>query len=576
MPDTGSSPNALAVQIGQYSEAGLKERRNQDFFGAIVPEGSALRLKGATLAVADGISPSPVSHEAAEIAVKSLMTDYYATTDAWGVKTAASNVISATNAWLYGLNRRSMPERAELGHICTLSALILKGHYAHILHVGDSRIWRVAGSTLEPLTNDHVTPVPGSGPQLNRGLGLDHNVNVDYREARLHPGDVFLLTTDGVHEHWRPDDVLAAIESSETLEAAAAAIAEAAREAGSRDDLTLQIVRVEALPADEQQADLVPDDLPLLPLPRPGDTLDGFRIVRNIHENNRSHIFLAIAPDGKKVALKMPAIETRSDPASLRRFLMEEWIARRLSSPHVLGAAETPEQRSGLYVVTEFIAGQTLRQWMRDNPEPTMEEVRGLAGQMIRGLRAFHRTEMLHQDFRPENILIDAEGTVKIIDLGSTRVQGVEEGDAWPDEAILGTLQYTAPEYFVGDPAGPYSDQFSLGVVIYEMLTGRLPYGADAARVRNRRDRARLSYRPAVDGENAVPYWIDDTLCRAAHPLGHRRFAALSELDEGLTAPPPGSSIHAWRPLAERNPVRFWKAVSAALFLLVLILLVLR
>ncbi|TCS52249.1 serine/threonine protein kinase [Primorskyibacter sedentarius] len=573
MAKDGFTPNALAVQLGQFSQAGLKGQRNQDFFGATVPDGSALRLKGVTVAIADGISPSPVSHEAAEIAVKSLMTDYYATTDAWGVQTAASNVISATNSWLYGLNRRSMPERAELGHICTLSALILKGHTAHILHVGDSRVWRITGSSLEPLTNDHVTPVPGSRPQLSRGLGLNQHIAVDYRELRVQPGDVFLLTTDGVHEYWQPKDVLTTIESASTLDDAAATIAEACRNAGSHDDLTVQIVRVEALPESEQLTDLVPDNLPLLPLPEPGTSLDGFRIVRKIHENNRSHIFLAIAPDGKKVALKMPASETKSDPAQLRRFLMEEWIARRLSSPHVLRAAEAPEQRSGLYVLTEFIEGQTLRQWMRDNPHPTIKEVRDLAHQMILGLRAFHRKDMLHQDFRPENLMIDSDGTVKIIDLGSTRVQGVEEGQARPDDAILGTLQYTAPEYFVGDPPGPYSDQFSLGVVIYEMLTGRLPYGADAARVSNRRDRARLRYRPAVDAENAVPYWIDDTLRRATHPLGHRRFTALSEMDRALTVPSPGSRSHARRPLAERDPVRFWQTISAVLFLIVLILL---
>ncbi|WP_136439481.1 bifunctional protein-serine/threonine kinase/phosphatase [Pacificoceanicola onchidii] len=575
MPKDGTPTSALSVQIGQFTQAGLKGQRNQDFFGATVPTGRALRLKGVTVAIADGITPSPVSHEAAELAVKSLMTDYYATSDAWGVQTAASNVIAATNGWLYGLNRRAMPERAELGHICTLSALILKGHSAHVLHVGDSRIWRVSGAGLEPLTQDHVVPVPGSGTQLSRGLGLDQTVAVDYREVPLQVGDVFVLTTDGVHEHWKPEVVVTAIRSADTLDAAAEGIASAARDAGSRDDLTIQILRVEALPEADPLAELVDGGLPLLPLPEPGDTLDGFRIVRKIHENNRSHIFLAIAPDGQKVALKLPASETRSEPLFLRQFLMEEWIARRLSSPHVLRAAPAPETRSGLYVVTEYIEGLTLRQWMRDNPEPTLDEVRSLARQMIQGLRAFHRKDMLHQDFRPENIMIDSLGTLKIIDLGATRVQGVEEGKARPSDAILGTLQYTAPEYFVGDHTGPQSDQFSLGVVLYEMLTGRLPYGADAARVSNRRDRARLRYRSAIDGENAVPYWIDDTLSRATHPLGHRRFAALSELEAGLTAPPEGSRGRAKRPLAERDPVRFWQAISALLFGLVLILLAL-
>ncbi|MEL6414266.1 MAG: protein kinase [Pseudomonadota bacterium] len=455
-----------------------------------------------------------------------------------------------------------MPERTELGHICTLSALIFKGHYAHILHVGDSRIWRVYNKVLEPLTVDHVNPVTGSTPQLSRALGLDQTVTLDYSEVPISVGDIFLLTTDGVHDHWNSDQVLEAISTSESLDAAAKTVCAQARMGGSRDDLTVQIARVDALPGGTASPTF-DEGLELLPIPKPGDELDGFRIVRKIHENNRSHIFLAVSADGTRVALKMPASETKSDPTYMRLFLMEEWIARRISSPHVVRAAEAPETRSGLYVVTEYIEGKTLRQWMRDNPHPPIETVRDIAKQMITGLRAFHRRDMLHQDFRPENLMIDSDGTVKVIDLGSTRIEGIEEAKDMSFNTILGTLQYTAPEYFVGDPIGPKSDQFSLGVILYEMLTGRLPYGADAARVQNRRQRSRLSYRSAIDGSNAAPFWIDDTLRKATHPISHRRFAALSELEAALHAPAKQSV--AFKPLAERNPLRFWQAVSATL-----------
>ena len=179
MAHDGGSPDGLVVEIGQQWRAGSTGHGNQDFYGARLPQGGVLRLKGITLALADGISPSPVSHEAAEIAVKSVLTDYYETSDAWTVKTAASNVIAATNAWLYGLNRASLPERTELGHICTLSALILKGHYAHVVHIGDSRVWRVSNGSLEPLTVDHVNPMVGSAPQLSRALVITQRVALD-------------------------------------------------------------------------------------------------------------------------------------------------------------------------------------------------------------------------------------------------------------------------------------------------------------------------------------------------------------------------------------------------------------
>ena len=120
---------------------------------------------------------------------------------------------------------------------------------------------------------------------------------------------------------------------------------------------------------------------------------------------------------------------------------------------------------------------------MIDNPKPDLETVRRIVEQIARGLLAFHRMEMLHQDLRPANIMIDSTGTVKIIDFGSTRVAGLlEMSPNGVEEQIMGTAQYTAPEYFLGEIGTPRSDLFSLGVITYQMLSGKLPYGAEVAK----------------------------------------------------------------------------------------------
>jgi len=267
----------------------------------------------------------------------------------------------------------------------------------------------------------------------------------------------------------------------------------------------------------------------------------------------------------------------RDDPEYLKRFMMEEWVARRIDSPHVLKPWLPSRKRNFLYVVTEYIDGQTLTQWMIDNPKPALETVRGIVEQIAKGLRAFHRKEMLHQDVRPDNIMIDSTGTVKIIDFGSTMITGVvEAAPSGNRNDILGTAQYTAPEYFLGEAASSRSDLFSLGVVTYHMLTGRLPYGAQVAKARTRSQFSKLTYRPAAHGSREVPVWIDGALEKAVHPNPYKRYDSLSEFLFDLRHPNANYVKTSSTPLIERNPLLFWKSMTVVLALSVIVLLAIQ
>lgn len=571
MLKTSPKPKTLEVQIGQYSTAGVKSV-NQDYCAAKRPDARALTLKGTALAVGDGVSSSAQSGSASKAAVTTFLKEYYLSSDAWSVETAGSHVLSSINSNLFDANRQNLTDTPDQGLVCTFAALVLKGCTGHLFHVGDSRIYLLRGGVLRALTEDHLNHLGDGPPSLGRALGAFPMVNSDYNKVRLEEGDVFLLTTDGVHEHWSEDETISALGAHSDLDIAAKKITKTALDAGSEDNLTVMTARVDTLP-DEVSFEAFDTNtkLPALKHQAVGAMVDDLQIVRSIHSNNRSHIYLAHDPDGGRVALKVPATGTLCDPAYMRRFLMEEWIARRLNSPHVLKAAKAPDARSSLYIVTEFIDGQTLRQWMADNTEPPLQQVRNFAGQMIKGLRAFHRKDMLHQDFRPENVMIDEQGTVKIIDFGSTRVAGVQEALRNPETDILGTLQYSAPEYLIGENTSSASDQFSLGVVIYEMLTGQLPYGAHGARVQSRRDVARLVYRPANFGMKNVPDWIDVALRKATHPDPNKRFSALSEFEAALKSPLTHGPLRNPRPLIEQNPLRFWQALCAILATLLMI-----
>src|SRR5499426_3582352 len=193
--------NQLAISIGQHSDKGRKET-NQDFHGALVPNEPLLSLKGIAVVLADGISTSEVGGIASESAVKSFLTDYYCTSDSWSVKTAAQRVIAATNSRLHAQTRQSQHlYDGDRGYVCTLSAMVIKSTTAHIFHVGDARIYRVTGQSLEQLTEDHRVIVSSQQNYLGRALGINPQIEIDYRAIPVRKGDQFLLATDGVYEH---------------------------------------------------------------------------------------------------------------------------------------------------------------------------------------------------------------------------------------------------------------------------------------------------------------------------------------------------------------------------------------
>ena len=566
----------LKISVGQYSDKGRKET-NQDFYGVYIPKEPQLTSKGIAIALADGISSSDVSQVASEAAVTGFLEDYFCTSETWSVKKSAQHVLLATNSWLHSQTNLSHRRyNKDKGYVCTLSALVIKSTTAHILHVGDSRIYRLRGNTLEQLTEDHRLWISQDKSYLSRALGINSRLEIDYQTQRVDKGDIFLLATDGVYEYANADFIIRAINKND-LDKAARIIAEEAYKQGSTDNLTVQIIKVDELPS--QDADEIYQQLTELPFPPILDArtrFDGYQIIREVHASSRSHVYLAVDSEtNTQVIIKTPSIDLRSDPAYLERFLMEEWIARRINSAHVLKPCLQTRKRNYLYIVTEFIEGQTLTQWMIDHPRPDVETVRGIVEQIARGLLAFHRMEMLHQDLRPGNIMIDTTGTVKIIDFGSTQVAGLME-IASPIERnnLLGTAQYTAPEYFLGESGSPRSDLFSLGVITYQMLAGKLPYGTQVAKSRTKAAQRKLKYNSVLDDDHEIPAWIDETLRKAVHPHPYKRYEELSEFLFDLRHPNKAFLSKNRPPLMERNPVFFWKSLSFILAVVIALLLI--
>jgi len=572
-------PSQLKISVGQYSDKGRKAI-NQDFHGVSIPEEPQLTSKGIAIALADGISSSDVGQVASEATVSGFLEDYFCTSEAWSVKKSAHQVLSATNSWLYSQSEQGQHRfNKDRGYVCTLSAMIIKSTTAHIFHLGDTRIYRLRDNVLEKLTNDHRLWVSDEKSYLSRAMGIKARLEIDYDVQPVDKGDIFLFVTDGIYESVNSRFMSKVInEQAENLDAAAKIIAEKAFELGSDDNLTVQIVRVDNLPCqniDEVYQQLT--DLPFPPILEARMEFDGYKIIRKVHSSSRSHVYLTVDKEtDAQVIMKTPSVDLQGDAAYLERFLMEEWIARRINnSAHVLKPFAQTRQRNYLYIITEFIDGQTLTQWMTDNPAPDLETVRGIVEQIAKGLRAFHRLEMLHQDLRPENIMIDNTGTVKIIDFGSTKVAGIMEISSPIQQAnILGTAQYTAPEYLLGETGTPRSDLFSLAIITYQMLTGNLPYGVKAAQASNRAAQNKLTYLPIPHDDRQIPLWVDGAIKKALQPNPIKRYQEISEFLFDLRHPNKLFLNQSRPPLIERNPVIFWKTVSFMLSIIIAVLLI--
>ena len=561
-------PTSLQINSAHYSIAGVKSQ-NEDACGIVVPDEPLLTTKGIAVVVADGMSASDDGKQASEGCVKSFLSDYFSTPESWSVKSSGQKILSALNRWLHGQGQRQY--QSNKGMVTTLSALVFKSNTAYIFHVGDTRIYRLRGNELEQLTNDHRFIASATKTYLSRALGIDLRVDIDYKTLAVEVDDIFIQLTDGVYEFITDKLIKEIILKNTSLEAASKLIIDTAVTNKSDDNLTCQIVQITRLPT-ENESEFY-EKLTELPFPPPleaGLILDGYKVIRHMFSNKRTEVYLVQDTEtGENIVMKAPSVNYQDDPEYINQFLHEEWAGKRINNPHVLKVLDIKRKRTALYYITEYIEGSSLRQWMDDNPRPSLSQVRTFSKQIERGLRAFHRLEMIHQDLKPENILIDQNETLKIIDFGSAKIAGIEE-IYLPIEVnnILGTINYTAPEYHIGDPGSNRSDIFSLGVIIYEMLTEHLPYGKEMS-VKNIK---RARYISVKRYNPEIPVWVDKAIEKAVNINPDNRFSILSEFTYALNKPDSSLINNDYVPLIKRNPVRTWQAISFVLVIVNIIL----
>jgi serine/threonine-protein kinase len=182
---------------------------------------------------------------------------------------------------------------------------------------------------------------------------------------------------------------------------------------------------------------------------------------------------------GRPVAVKLLHSQN-SEPTATARFRLEAQTAGRLSHPHVVGVLDFGEQEGRLYLVMELVDGDSLAHVLTQAGSLPAEDVARIAAHSAAGLTAAHEQGIVHRDIKPGNLLLDADGSVKIGDFGIAHFVNDPNGALTATGQIVGTSLYIAPERALGQPAGPPSDVYSLGCVLYQLLTGNPPFRASS------------------------------------------------------------------------------------------------
>jgi len=555
--------NKLKITIGQYSSKGVKDQ-NEDSFGVLVPKGNALESKGITAIIADGMGSCEHPKQASENCVHGFLNDYYSTPDSWSVKSSAAKVLTALNSWLFS---RGLDSHAK-AYVSTFSALILKSTTAHIFHIGDSRIYRLRDGNLEQLSQDHRVWVSKEKSYLSRAIGIDLHLDIDYKSFPLEKGDIFIMTTDGIHDFINNKEIKKILSNNNSiLEELSTLIVNRSLEHRSNDNLTCQLIRVDEIPT--QQVSEVYDNLTKLPFPPELDVgmqLDNYIIIKEINASARSQLYLVEDIDSKKqMVMKTPSVNYEDDPAYLEQFYLEEWAGKRLNHPNLLTTFDPESKdikkqknRTALYFLMEHIQAISLDMWIKKNPQPDIAVVLKILEQIIKGIRSIHRMEMLHRDLKPDNIMINSSGHIKIIDFGSIKIAGVHEVTSpIQKQELLGTKDYTAPEYLLGIAASKQSDLFSIATITYELLTGKLPYGKQ---LQHSAPISKLKYIPSYSYNPMIPTWFDSALKKALYPDINYRYDTFSEFLADLKKPNELFSAQ-HMPLIKKNPVLLWQLI---------------
>jgi len=437
-----------------------------------------------------------------------------------------------------------------------MNVCIFKGRDVHVGHVGDSRLYLVRQEEIKKLTSDHSMTglqlklrlmnemearVSHLRSMLTRSVGAEMVVRFDYKRVTAMQHDRFLQCTDGLYCFMNDGEIAEGVDRL-NLDEICPYLVSLAERRGTDDNLTAQLIHVDRVTPLRKEKPLsiltaageaheVTDQNELTP----GQVLDErYRIDTKISRSGMATIYKCFdLKENHFVALKIPHMQYESDVSFFSRFEREAEIGKILNHPNILKFYEPDPKHTRPYIVMELLEGKTLAQVLNDVKPFPVDDALQIAARIADALAHMHEKGVVHRDLKPQNVMICKDGSLRIMDFGIARATEMRRLTFVGFTPAMGTPDYMAPEQVKGRRGDARTDIYSLGAMLYEMVTGKLPFEADNPfMVMN----ARVSGDPKAPRKvnPAVPPEVEELILHAMERDPRKRFQTALEMKAQL------------------------------------------
>ena len=466
---------------------------NEDAHGFWQPESiEEKRSRGAIAVLADGVGGQAHGEIASRLAVDTVLKVFRVAREGLAPTQLIAQAVDAANLAVYDQNVES---RGKTQMATTVAIAVFRNNQVTVGNVGDSRVYLIQKGVIRQLSTDHsyvgmqrkfglISEREALASEqrsiLTRSIGQEPMTRVDCDEATVTKGDFVVLCCDGLYT-CVSDSEISDIVCRVSPEEAARQLVALAEKRGAQDNISVQVIRVDRVEAvsnyrgapvyHEQTQPVAAGEF------YPGQVVDNrFEIAEVISRSGMAVIYRALDRESSgEVAIKVPHMQYESDPGFFGRFQREEEIGRTLNHPFLLKFIPVAN-KSRPYIVTEYLKGYTLAHLMTTmRPMPEADALK-IGSRMCDALDHMHRLNIIHRDLKPANIMLCYDGTLRIMDFGIAKAIQGRRLTFTGFTPAMGTPDYMAPEQVKGKRGDARTDVYSVGAILYEMLSGTSPF----------------------------------------------------------------------------------------------------